>query len=148
MSFDIVDNGQTVLLDVDLPEIADMPTKEAQVNTRDLRLKITDRTQTKLQLEFLTHIHAIGFRFIVDVFAYLPSVTTIVLSGYSQRTNSQLGRIVDEYLYSVRVSRSVWQALNFSNLEAIDVVACFDNFELRRKATKRGVVSAIEPFTA
>jgi hypothetical protein len=148
VSFDIVDDGQTVLLDVDLPEIEDMPTKEAQINARDLRLKITDRSQTKLLLDYLTHIHAIGFRFIGDVFAYLPSVTTIVFSGYSQRVSSQLGHIVDEYLYSVRVSRAAWQAINFSNLESIDVAASFDSFELRRKATKRGVLSAIEPFTA
>jgi len=31
-------------------------------------------------------------------------------------------------------------------LEAIDIVMCFEEFELRRKATKTGIITPIEPF--
>jgi hypothetical protein len=146
VSFEIVDNGETVLLDVDLPEIEDMPTQEAHVNSRGLHLKLKDRSQTQLRLDYVTHIHAIGFRFIGDVFAYLPSVSTVVFSGYSQRLNDKTGHIEDEYLYSVRVDRARWEEINFDNLEAVDVVAAFEQFDLRRKSTKRGVLSPVEPF--
>lgn len=146
VSFDIIEGGRTVLVDVDLPEIEDMPTQEAQVSAKELRLTIKERSQTQRQLDYLTHIHAIGFRFIGEVFAQLPAVTTVVLSGYSQRVSKKTGNIEDEYLYSVRIPRAEWEKINFANLEAIDVVACFERFELRRNATKRGSISPIEPF--
>jgi hypothetical protein len=146
VSFDVVDNGKTALLDVDLPEIEDMPTQEASVNKRELKLTIKERTQTRKQIDYMTHIHAIGFRFIGDVFAHLPSVSTVVFSGYSQRVSKKTGNIEDEYLYSVRVPRETWEQINFDNLEAVDVVESLGGFDLRRKVTKSGVFSPIEPF--
>lgn len=148
ISFDIVgdDRPTTVLLDVDLPEIEDMPTQVANVNKRDLRLTIKERSQTQKQVDYMTHIHAIGFRFIGDVFAHLPSVSIVVVSGYSQRVSKKTGNIEDEYLYSARVPRETWEQINFDNLEVIDVVECFERFDLRRKMTKRGVILPIEPF--
>lgn len=148
VSFDIVDNGNTILLDVDLPEIENMPTQRAQISKKDFKLTTKDISQSQIQVDYLTHIHAIGFRLIGDVFAYLPSASSVVFSGYSQRANKKTGQIIDEYLYSVRVPRNAWGQINFKNLETIDVVACFDMFEIRRNITQRGIISPIEPFTS
>jgi Protein of unknown function (DUF4236) len=146
VSFDVVDNGHTVLLDVDLPEIEDMPVQQAGVNSRGLRLSIKDIPRSQIQLDYVTHIHAIGFRLIGYVFAYLPSVSIVVFSGYSQRPSNKTGQVSNEYLYSVRVQRKAWEQINFRNLETIDVVACFEMFEIHRSVTRRGVISPIEPF--
>jgi len=43
VSFEIRDGGMTVLLDVDLPEIEDMPTKAASVPQRGLELQLEPR---------------------------------------------------------------------------------------------------------
>lgn len=147
VSFDIVGSGSIVLLDVELPPIEEMPTQQLQVSNRDMRLVRKDRSQAQIQLDYLAHIHAIGFRLIGDVFAYLSSASTVVFSGYSQRVNKKTGQVGDEYLYSTRVSRAIWEQVNFDNLEAIDVIACFERFELRRKVTQRGIISEVEPFT-
>jgi hypothetical protein len=146
VSFDVVDGGDKVLLDVDLPEIEDMPSKESRVNKRQLSLTIKDRSQKQIRLDYLNHIHSIGFRFIGDVFAHLPSVSQVVFSGYSQRVSKRTGHVEDEYLYSVRVKRDVWERINFNNLDTLDIVECFEQFELQRKVTKTGVISPIEPF--
>ncbi|RME56628.1 DUF4236 domain-containing protein [Candidatus Parcubacteria bacterium] len=146
VNFEIVDDGRKVLVDVDLPEIEDMPTKEAKVNRRNLRLTIRERSQKQIRLDYLWHIHAVGFRIIGEIFAHLPSVEMVVLSAYSQRVDKRTGTVKDDYLYSVRVLRDEWREINFSNLKALDVVASFDRFEVRRKITKTGVISAIEPF--
>lgn len=146
VSFEIADKGHTVFLDVDLPEIEDMPTQEAQVSKKDFRLVTKERSQSQIQLDYLTHIHAVGFRFIGDVFAHLPSVSTVIFSGYSQRANRRTGKIETEYLYSVRVPREAWGQINFDNLDTIDVVACFERFDLRRNVTKRGIISPVKPF--
>lgn len=146
ISFQVVNNGTEVLLDVDLPEIEDMPEKQTTVNKRDLRLTYIDISDTQKRKNYLVHIHAIGFRLIGEVFVSLPTVSIVVFSGYSQRPNKTTGKIVDEYLYSVRVHRKKWEDINFQNLEAVDIVSCFEEFDLRRKATKTGVITPIEPF--
>lgn len=146
ISFEIAEDGTTVLLDIDLPEIEDIPDQEAVVNRSQLRLVYKKRTDKSMRLDYLTHIHAIGFRIVGDVFAYLPSITNVTVSGYSQRMNKATGHIDNEYLYSARIARSVWKKLNFKNLRAIDVVDSFNLFELRRKVTSTGIIAPIEPF--
>jgi len=146
VSFEIIDNGKSVLIDVDLPEIEDMPEQQAEVSKKELRIIHKDISETQLRKNYFTHIHAIGFRLIGEVFVSLPSAEYVVLSGYSQRPDRKTGNIVDEYLYSARVSRNKWENIDFNNLMAIDVTSCFEEFDLRRKATKTGVMTPIEPF--
>lgn len=148
ISFEIRDNGTSAILDIDLPEIEDMPNQEANVNRSQLRLNVKTRTDKSIRLSYLSHIHAVGFRIVGDVFAYLPSIMTVVVSGYSQRVNKNTGHIENEYLYSARIQRDQWKRLNFNNLEAIDIVDCFNLFDLRRKVTSTGLISPIEPFEA
>lgn len=146
VSFDIDNDGKSVFLDVDLPEIDDMPERESIVNKRDLRLNFREISETQRRKNYYAHIHAIGFRLIGEVFVSLPTISTVVFSGYSQRPDKKTGNITNEYLYSVRVSRDKWEKINFSNLDAIDVSECFKEFDLRRNATKTGVMTPIEPF--
>lgn len=145
VSFEI--ENDTVLLDVDLPEIENMPDMQATVNKTALRLAFKARSQTQRRQEYQTHVHAVAFRLIGEIFTTLPDVRIVVLSAYSQRPDRRTGHVGDEYLLSVRVTRDQWAQLNFANLDAIDVVACFDLFEVRRKMSKSGDLSPIEPFT-
>ncbi len=146
VSYEVAGGGKTVLLDTDLPEVEDMPTQEAVVNARELRLGYKPRTAAQIQLDYAKHIHGIAFRLVGDVFAHLPSVTTVVFSGYSQRADPKTGNVENQYLLSTRVPHDKWEKINFQNLKAIDVIACFEQFELRRDMTGRGVFSPIEPF--
>ncbi len=146
VSFDVVDHGTCVLLDVDLPEIEDMPGQKGVVSKKDLRINYKDLSEVQIRKNYFTHIHAIGFRLMGEVFVSLPTVKIVVLSAYSQRPDKKTGNIIDEYLYSARVSREKWEHIDFTNLEAIDVSSCFEGFDLRRKATKTGVITPTEPF--
>jgi hypothetical protein len=147
-SFEVAADGQTVWLDVDLPEIEDMPTQQASVAARVLKLNIKDRSDMQRRKEYLAHGHAIGFRIIGETFNALPRVQKVVFSGYSQRAEPTTGRVRGDYLYSVRVSRDEWQQIDFHNLEEVDLTLCFERFDLRRKMTKTGVFTPIEPFGA
>ncbi|MCL4867471.1 MAG: DUF4236 domain-containing protein [Anaerolineae bacterium] len=144
VSFDL--DGDTVWLDVDLPESEDMPAVQAVVNKTELRLVWKDRPATQRRQEYQTHIHAVAFRLMGELFAALPQINQLVLSAYSQRTDPRTGQIRDDYLLSVRAGRTQWQQINFANLEVIDVVACFDLFETRRQISRSGIVAPIEPF--
>lgn len=142
----ISDDGTLVALDVDLPEIEQLPTKLAAVPARGIRLSVKEMPKTHVQKLYMRHVHAIGFRLLGETFATLPSVTQIILSAYSQRPNKATAHVQDEYLYSVKVRRSDWLAINFAALPELDVVEALGRFELRRNLTVTGIFKAIEPF--
>ena len=146
VSFQVDENGACVLLDVDLPEIEDMPTEQASVGARGLKINIKNRAETQRRKEYMNHIHAVAFRVIGETFVALPTVQRIVCSGYSQRPDKATGQITDEYLFSVRLKRTDWEKINFANLPSIDLPSCLDSFEIRRKMTKTGIFSSVTPF--
>ena len=146
VSFEVAPDGHTVMLDVDLPEIESMPTQHATPAARELRVLVKARSQTQRQREYMIHVHGICFRVIGEAFATLPSVAAVVVSAFSQRPAKATGQVEDEYLISACVERSAWERINFQRLADIDLPTCFEQFELRRKMTKSGVFSPIEPL--
>jgi hypothetical protein len=146
VSFEISNEGSQVWVDIDLPEIEMMPTKVSKVNRKKFNLTISHLSIAKQQQNYVIHIHSIGFRLIGEIFMALPSVQQIVMSSYSQRISRKTGNIEDEYIYSVKVQRHQWEKINFSRLDVLDVVACFELFDLRRSISKSGIITPIEPF--
>lgn len=146
ISFEVSTDGRQVMLDVDLPEIEDMPKQQAIVSKKEFRILYKDISETQSRINYYTHIHAIGFRILGEVFMALPTIREVVLSAYSQRTDKKTAKIVDEYLISIKVVRGKWESIDFNNLKYVDVAECFEMFELRRKATRTGVITPIEPF--
>lgn len=146
VSFEVADVGRSVWLDVDLPEIEDLPTQEATVAKRGFRLNVKDLSEAERRRRYATHIHAVLFRLVGEVFAVLPTVDRVVASGYSQRPDKATGHVEDQYLVSASVPREAWERINFYGLSAIDVVAAFDAFEIRRRMSKTGVFAPVEPW--
>lgn len=146
VSFDILDDGNTIMLDVDLPEVEDMPSREASVISRSLKINYKDITDTNRRRDYMSHVHGVGFLLIGEVFSFLPKLDKIILSGYSQRIDRSSGATQDEYLYSVVINRSQWIQINFTDLRKVDPVESLSKFEIRRKMTKTGIFSPIEPF--
>lgn len=146
ISFELDDSGQQVWIDVDLPEVEDLPETQAKVNKRSMRLDYKKLSQLDTRRRYAQHIHAVVFRIVGEVFISLPTALNVVISGYSQRAQPATGHTQDDYLLSAIVERSKWEAINFSNLEAVDVVQCFDQFTLRRDLSRSMILTAIEPF--
>jgi Protein of unknown function (DUF4236) len=148
VSFEVRNGGRSVDLDVDLPEIEDLPRRLTSVPERGYKLTTKELKGKALQELYARHVHGIGFRIIGEVFATLPTVEQVSLSAFTQRDDNATGQRLDTYIYSVRVPRSEWTKLNFKNLPGVDVAACFDRLELRRKIGRNGVFAPIEPFDA
>lgn len=146
ISVAILGEGNEVYLDVDLPEIEDVPDKTAAVPASGFRLSIRTVSQTELRQRYAQHIHAIGFRLLGEIFAALPTVQKATISGYSQRPGRTTGQVSDEYLYSVVAERYKWCALNFNDLASLNLVEALSQFTLRRSMTKTGIFAPIEPF--
>ena len=126
-----------------------MPNKKAAVPSRGLRLSVKEMSAIQVQKLYMHHVHGIGFRIIGEVFAALPEARRVVLSGYTQRRDKGTGQLTDEYLYSVSVLRSVWNAIDFSEagLMGLDVIESLAQFNLRRTMSKTGVFKPIIPFS-
>lgn len=146
-SFEISPDGSEAFIDVDLPEVEDMPDKEASVATRGIKLNMKVRGETQRRKDYMVHVHGIGFRLVGVAFAALPSLTRVVASGYTQRPNKATGNQQDDYLFSVRVSREAWSKIDFSNLGSVDPVAALGEFEIIRNMTATGVFKAIQPIS-
>jgi hypothetical protein len=146
---ELLDSGRRAFIDVDLPEIEDMPDKTAGVPQRGMKLSVKAMSPTQVQRLYMRHIHSIAFRIIGETFTALPEIQQVVLSGYSQRRDKVTGRINDEYLYSVRVARPEWRGIDFSHrgLRSLDVTEALWQFELRRNMSKTGVFKSVIPFT-
>jgi hypothetical protein len=147
VAFEVMDDGKRVKIDVDLPEIEDMPTKLAAVPIRGLKLSVKELSATRVQRLYAEHVHGIVFRLLGEAFAALPLVESVSVSGYSQRVNEATGRERDEYLLSVQCSRPQWVEIDFSLLQSIDVVEALARLDLRREMTKTGRFSAITPHS-
>jgi len=146
VALEIADDGRHILLDVDLPEIEDMPSKLAAVPARGLKLSVRELPAAQVRKRYMAHVHGIAFRLIGETFAALPVVQRVTLSGFSQRNDPATGQLRDDYLYSARVNRNDWANIDFSQLTMIDVVEALGRFELRRQMSKTGIFKPIEPF--
>lgn len=146
VALEISDEGRHVLLDVDLPEIKDMPSKLAAVPARGLKLSVKELPAAQVRKRYMAHVHGIAFRLIGETFSALPIVQRVTLSGFSQRNDPATGQLRDEYLYSVQVNRDDWMHIDFDQLSKIDVIEALALFTLRRKMSKTGIFKPIEPL--
>lgn len=146
MSAELRDDGRVVMLDVDLPEIEDIPRKTATAPQRGFKLSVKELSATRVQQMYMRHVHGVGFRVVGEVFYVLPKAEQVVLSAYSQRADKATGSIQDEYLYSVRVNRKDWERINFDNLGELDVTSALGQFDIRRDVAKSGLFKPITPF--
>ena len=146
VSSEIRDEGRVVMIDVDLPEIEDLPRKTAAVPSRGNKLSIKEFPATRLQQLYMRHVHGVGFRIIGEAFYVLPKTEEVVLSGYTQRPDKATGEVRNQYLYSVRVKRAEWATINFANLKEVDPAEALGRFDIRRDVTKTGLFKEITPF--
>lgn len=132
-------------LDVDLPEIEDLPREKVRVAKKDMRLAFVPKSEIDLRRDYMTHVHSIAFRLLGEAFAAMPALEACVVAGYSQRCSRATGAVENEYLYSIRVERSLWMKIDFSNLRAVDPVEAVTRFDLRRSMTSTGIFRPIVP---
>jgi len=146
ISYEISDFGKLVWLDVDLPEIEDLPRNEAELAASGRKLNIKNKSQKKLREEYAQHVHGVIFRLSGVVFASIPSPYQVIISGYSQRLDKATGKINDDYLFSFKVDRERFSNIDFQSLNRVDPIEALSIFEHRRKMTATGIFKVIKPY--
>ena len=148
VSFEVADGGRALVMDVDLPEIEDLPKTVWSLPATGYKPSVKKLSEGQIAKMYADHVQGVGFRIIGEAFALLPSVETITLSAYTQRPSPATGAVQDDYVYSVKVQRAAWSRISFQHLAALDVSEALAQFDLRRDMLKGGRLKAIQPFTA
>ena len=132
----------TLFIDLDLPEIEDMPTEK--INTlASGKISVKEKSQKEIKQEYAQCVSGIAFYFSGLFFNISSRINTIQISGYTQRVNKKTGNIDDNYIYSIKFQRDKFETLNF---DQIDPIEAFTNFEHEMNLTKTFELKTIEPF--
>jgi hypothetical protein len=115
-------------IDLDLPEIENMPQDKANVLSSG-KISIKQKTQKELKQQYSQCVSGISFYLGGTFFNISTAIKEILISGYTQRTNKATGIIEDQYIYSLKLTRDKFSSLNF---EKVDPIEAFSNFENNR----------------
>ena len=146
VSYEIDNSNKIVWIDVDLPEIEDLPQKVASIGATGRKLNIKNKSKKQLQLEYAKHIHGIVFRLVGFVFTTLSKTENIIISGYSQRLDKATGKTNDDYLFSYKIDRDGFSRIDFNALDKVDPIEALNTFEHRKKMTTTGIFKEVDPF--
>lgn len=143
-SFEVAPDGRAIYVDIDLPEIEDMPNCVKIVRKTDQTINNKPKNEQTLCQEYATHVHSIVMRIAGTCFAVFPTIDKVLCSGYTQRANKSSGNIEDEYVVSAVFTREEWKK---TNPAAADPVSFVKMFTHRQSLAADGRLNAIEPLT-
>lgn len=139
-------DSRCVWLDLDLPTLDLVSPQTAQLVVQGQALHIREKSVTQQRREYARHVHASLVRVMGVLFASLPVIDEVVVSGYTPRINPDTGFEQDDYLISVRASRQIFADIDFTRLDQQEPQAILEQFELRREYYEEEGFRAIEPF--
>ncbi|WP_394151058.1 DUF4236 domain-containing protein [Vibrio maritimus] len=146
IDFELKINDAEVYIDIDLPEIEQMPVKSAQLSANQRRLIVKEKSDRQIRVEYSKHIHGIALYIGSWVLATLPWCRNVITSCYTQRPNKATGVTQDDYILSIKFDRHSFSTLNFDCPELIDPIEAITLFEHKRTMTKTGIFKPIEPY--
>ena len=132
-----------MFLDVDLPEIEDLPENET-IRLASGNLKEKKKTQATLKQEYVTLVFGLAIFISANIFNMSPAIHDIIISGYTQRRN-KAGDINDEYVYSIKFKRSKFE--DSILVDANPLEFCME-FENRCNITSTMLLKKITPYEA
>lgn len=128
-------------LDIDLPEIEDMPDEEA-VTGENGEVRIKKRTQNEIRAGYAGCALGIGVYFAAGIYKLSAEIDDIIVSGYTQRRDSE-GDMEDVYVYSVKFTRREFEGVGHTKMPPYDFCMGFEN---RINATSTMLLKEIKPF--
>lgn len=129
-------------VDIDLPEIEDLPDSKASI-LKSGKISIKNKTQTELKAEYAKCVCGLAFYFSGYFFNISPKISTIIISGYTQRIEKKTGQMSDDYVFSIKIDRTTAERINF---QMIDPIESFKLFEHRLSLKANCEMKTIIPF--
>lgn len=134
-----------LLLDVDLPEIEDMPATRWTPNNGFGSLVPKTIAQKDVAALYLGHVSSLILRLIGHSFSVSDAIRSVAVSAYTQR-NASTGRTDDEYVAVVEIDRNGWNQVDGSAMRSIDPENLLRRFGAKLEANSRGILKVQTPF--
>ncbi|WP_421315826.1 DUF4236 domain-containing protein [Aeromonas veronii] len=142
ISFEVIPEASLVRLDVDLPEIEDLPRATFALNRQGTQILEKEMTQKAVREAYARHVHGILFRLIGTTLYALP-FEKVSICGFTQRISKATGHLVDDYIIQCMADRTRFLRINFSALDAIDPIETLEMFNPNRKMTSTFIFQSI-----
>ena len=113
-----------MLIDLDLPEIEDMPREQADYDSSG-HLVVKYKTDKDNYSDYEQCIYGLAFYLAGLCFNLTTRINFIEISGYTQKTDIMSGGTIDTYVYSVLFDRKNFRKLDFN---MIDPIRAFNSF--------------------
>ena len=141
-SLDYEYSEQNLKINLDLPEIEDMPTEKANILTSG-KISIKSKTQKELKQEYSQCVSGIAFFLAGTFYNISPKIENIFISGYTQRLNKVNGKVEDQYIYSIKFTRDIFSSLNINAINSLDA---FQNFENNLNVSSSFEFKTVKPL--
>ena len=130
-----------LLVDVDLPEIEDIPdTKMVRLTSGNLSQK--KKSQAELKQDYAGLVFSLTVFLAANLFGLSPAIERMTMSCYTQRRNSD-GDVDDNYILSVRFDRAPFEKATFQKKDSMEFCLGFEN---RCNMTSTMLFKKIKPF--
>ena len=140
---EVLSDKGTIMIDLDLPEIEDMPQNKL-TELADGTVKIKTKTKKEQYEDYRTCVFGLGEYVASHVFAVVPQTKKIVVSAYTQRRDEKTGENLDVFIYSVVFGREDFKK-DYQEMNPYDF--CSD-LPSRFYVLASGVMKSIVPFEA
>lgn len=118
-------NGR-VLVDLDLPEIEDVPDKKI-VLTASGKRSIRAKSQVNMREDYAKCICGLSMYVASLIFNVSLKIKEVEISGFTQRQGSNTALTTDQYVLLVNYSRSLFERIDFDRLPSIDAINFFQH---------------------
>ena len=105
---EILPGKRTVFLDLDLPEIENMPAQKL-VTLASGAVKIKDKSQKESREDYRTCVFGLGEFVASHALTLAPALDRAVVSAYTQRRDEKTGEVNDVFIYSVVFERDAFK---------------------------------------
>lgn len=140
IDFEYSDTEKMLKVDLDLPEIEELPTQRAFLSATN-KLSVKNKTQQELKEEYAKCTIGLAFFFASHLANISPIIEFIDISGYTQRLSKKTGHIEDQYVFSIKFNRDELTNLNVEKIDPIEAIA---NFSHKINLTKTYQLNPIE----
>lgn len=139
-------NAGRLLLDVDLPEIEDMPDMRWQIDMADLGLKPKDMTHKERAAVYLDHVCSLMTRLLGHAMSVSDAIETVAISAYTQRSGA-LGHQSDEYVATISIDRNQWNSINLAAIATIEPHNLLRRLGGKIETNSRGILLVQQALT-
>lgn len=142
LQYDYDENSGVLWVDLDLPEIEDIPTEKA-VEYKSGQVKAKEKSQKELRQDYVTCVFGLAVFFASYLFCLSPHISQQVISGYTQRRNDRSGEMEDNYIYSIIFDRDAFEKGRHKKTEPF---AFCNGFRNRINLLATSELKTVEPY--